>query len=112
VLKKRRYESKYQETWQQEYPWIKRSDRGATFAFCLVCCIHISVSHGGKNDASKHSKTAQHMEQSRAQATTKPIKTFFMSAKDSLAPAVTRAEVLFVNFVAEHNLPLETISPN
>jgi hypothetical protein len=103
--KKRRYDSKYQEKWQQEYPWIRRSDRGVTFAFCSVCCIHISVSHGGKNDAEKHSKTSQHIQQVESRSSNKKINSFFPRAKDPLPHQVMNAETLFANFVAEHNLP-------
>ena len=55
------------------------------------------------NDVRKHLSTVKHKEMMKATSGTKTLSTFFQQS--SIEQSVTRAEVLFANFVAEHNLP-------
>ena len=56
--------------------------------------------HGGLNDVKKPSK---HQEMRKATSSTKSLKALFRQSP--VEESITRAEVLFANFVAEHNLP-------
>ncbi|XP_057691917.1 lon protease homolog 2, peroxisomal isoform X3 [Corythoichthys intestinalis] len=69
--------------------WIKASLKGQRYSFCVPCGMSIEVSASGFCDLSKHFETKGH------QDAVSRMKSY----------AVTKAEVLFCQFVAEHNLP-------
>lgn len=100
--KKRKYNSSFKDEWRVTFPWIKRSARGVGFAFCSVCNLHFSVTHGGKNDVTKHTDSSAHKANDSMTKTTPTLTNMFSSAPDK----VTRAEVMFAFFIAEHNLPM------
>ena len=55
--KKRKYAGKYQPEWATQMDFICASDKGAMFAYCKVCNVHVNVSFGGKYDVVRHSKS-------------------------------------------------------
>jgi hypothetical protein len=75
------------------------SKRGPTFSFCKWCTAHISVAHGGANDVKKHLNTSKHEEVVRASSSNANL-----FQQSPIEDKVTRAEILFANFIAEHNL--------
>ena len=86
--------------------FICASDKGATFAYCKVCNVHVNVSLSGKYDVVRHSKLASHGTVKKATKTQPQMKSFFLTSKTTdLSTSVLTAEVKFVQFVAEHNLP-------
>ena len=86
--------------------FICASDKGATFAYCKVCNIHVNVSFSGKYDIVRHSKSASHGTLQKATKTQPQVKSFFVTSKTTdLSAKVLSAEVKFAQFVAEHNLP-------
>lgn len=57
--------TKYSAVWESDplfRGWLTRSDKsdGTTRAKCIWCNSHFSVSHGGKNDVTKHMKSDGH----------------------------------------------------
>ena len=77
---------------------------------CTYCNEHISIGHGGKNDVKRHVERPKHVENARlardsgvqARLTDLP---WSASSSHSFQDLVTKAEVLFAQFIAEHNLP-------
>lgn len=100
--KKVKYGSTFRDEWRTTHSWLKRSAKGEGFAFCAVCNVHISVSHGGKNDVTKHFKTVSHSANAQAAKTTPKVTSMLSSGPDK----VTTAETMFAYFIAEHNLPM------
>lgn len=58
----------------------------------------------GKNDVERHCKTASHTLNDRTARNSHTITNFFSNKDSIIDDKVTRAEVLFAGFVAEHNL--------
>ena len=50
----------FKDEWSTMHSWVKKSAKADEFAFCAVCNVHISASHWGNNDITKHSKTVSH----------------------------------------------------
>ena len=104
--KKRKYAAKYQTGMGDSDGFICASDKGAMFAYCKVCNVHVNVSFGGKYDVVRHSKSASHGTLKNATKTQPQMKSFFVTSKTTdLSTNVLTAEVKFAQFVAEHNLP-------
>ena len=99
--KKAKRECKYLSEWRKN--GVLPSRKGPTFALCEACGVDISIGHGGLNDVKKHIATTKHQEMLKATSSTKNLKSFFRASP--VEESVTRAEVLFSNFIAEHNLP-------
>lgn len=87
-------------------------DRGDT-AKCKVCGVNFSVRHGGANDVVKHFSSKNHLQAMSSLSQT--LDKFGFGSNGAAQRArkkqeeeqlqVQRAESLFVQFVAEHNLP-------
>ena len=100
-LKRVKRECKYQTELRKN--GVLPSKKGSTFALCEPCGIDINIGHGGLNDVKKHLATVKHQEMLKAASSTKNLKSFFRLSP--VEESITRAEVLFANFIAEHNLP-------
>jgi len=86
--------------------FICSSDKGAMFAYCKVCNVHVNVSFGGKYDVVRHSRSASHGTLKNATKTQPQMKSFFVTSKTTeLSTNVLTADVKFAQFVAKHNLP-------
>ena len=96
-------QSKYQDKWTVEYPWVCKSRQGIEHAFCKVCVIDTKVDHGGKNNLKKHSITEKHPAAEIAEYHSSCDELFFTVNADT--EDVIRSETLFTNFVEKHNLP-------
>ena len=104
--KKKKYAAKFNSKWIQSLQWVSRSDKGENYAYCKICNSHFSVAAGGKNDCDRHAQGTTHIKFSKTVSQSKPMSTLFLNAKNQeLCSKVSKAEVLFSNFVAEHNLP-------
>ena len=99
--KRKRYFCTYQKDWESEFKWIKGSDRGLSNAFCTLCNSHIYIGSSAKSDVIRHAKTQNHLKLVSFQNQSKPISSFLPGANSTLND---KAETLFSNFVAEHNL--------
>ena len=101
--KKKKYTCKFKTEWISMFGGcITRSDKGDTYAFCTVCDSKFSVASGGRNDIERHLKGTVHGSNVSASKQTVNLKSLFTH---DVPDKVTKAEVLFANFVAEHNLP-------
>ena len=86
-----------------QLPGVSASKRGPNFAHCDSCCTDINVGHGGVHDIRKHLATSKHQEMVKAAKSSRSLRTLFR--RSPVEESVTRTEVLFANFIAEHNLP-------
>ena len=103
-FKKARRECKYQHEWQSH--GIFPSCKGKNFALCKTCNVHINVSHGGISDVRKHLATIKHQQLVVAVGNSVDLRKFMLQSP--IEDAVMRSEVLFANFIAEHNLSFST----
>ena len=88
---------------KKSHHWLQSSSLGNDLAFCTLCSSNFSVASGGLYDIKRHSETSLHKKAVTATNKTPQLHQF-MPTK-SVDDQVTRAETLFSNFVAEHNLP-------
>ena len=63
---------------------------------------------GGKNDVTQHSKTDGHRAAARASASSASMTNFFVWKGTAEEISVIRAEVLFSDFLVQHNLSFAT----
>ena len=98
ACKKSKRDCKFQAEWKSS--GMSVSKRGSSFAHCDVCSCDFSVAHGGVNDVKKHLATVKHQEYAKAASGHRSVSTFFQSTSRSFEDSVTRAEVLFANFIA------------
>ena len=57
--KKQKSMQRYRKEYSKEFPVFTTSSKDDTFAFCTVCCVHLSVAHGGRDDLKKTHKKRQ-----------------------------------------------------
>ena len=102
--KKRRVsEQRYKLDYNVEWPIITRSKLDDFHAYCMLCKADFSVRHGGRHDVEKHTRTGKHQSYKAAMESTRPIAGFLTLDKDT---SVINAEVLAVDFLVEHNIPI------
>lgn len=100
--KKPKRDCKYHPEWKTL--GMTASRRGSAFAHCDICNADVSIAHGGVNDVKKHLTTSKHKEMLKTSGSHRDLGTFFQSQGRAMEDAVIRSEVLFANFIAEHNL--------
>ena len=89
---------------------------GGDDAKCKLCGITFSVRHGGANNVVKHFSSKKHLQAMSSSSCTQPLDKFGQSEVARRARQrqqeeelqFLKAEALFVQFVAEHNLPFHT----
>lgn len=74
---------------------------GPIFARCSVCNIDISVSHGGRNDITKHIGVKNHRDLASAASSSRSLSAIF---ERPTSLRVIEAETRWALFVAHHNL--------
>ena len=103
------FSKKYSDEWpcltfskkySDEWPFSKQSDY---FGFSTLCNVDFCVSHAGRNDCQKHIATDKH---SRAAEHVKKTPKITSFSSFNLDTSVTNAEVTFVDFLIEHNIPI------
>ena len=102
--KKRKYASKYKEAWKVKYPWVKHSADGSNFAYCTLCNANLNISSGGMNDLFRHGESQGHKTAALARSSSRKVGDFLIVKDSAGEKAVTKAECMFSNFVAKHNL--------
>ena len=95
--KRKKYVCKYQQFWEKEFTWLKKSDTGED-----ICNTNFSVAASALYDVKRHAKRSTHVTAVEASSKTKIITNFVDDKKSS---SVVLSETLFSNFVTEHNLP-------
>lgn len=63
---------------------------GNTYVRCSICAIDISVTHGGRNDITKHVGVKHHIEMARASSSSRSVSTFF---QPTISQGVIEAEI-------------------
>ena len=101
ISKKPKRASRWQPEWKGYN--MMESRKGPNFEFCLC---DFSVSSGGFNDVKRHIESQKHKEFSKCMEGQSSMMSF--SKKDSLEDQVTKAELYFTTFIAEHNLSFLT----
>ncbi len=96
-------DQRYKKDYSIKFPVIIASKLSDSHAFCTACCLDFSVAHGGVNDCTKHMASSGHKQKAGVLSSTSKITTF-MSTNSELG--TTKAEVMFTNFIVEHNLPI------
>ena len=91
----------YKSSWQAS--GVSASKRGRNYAHCDSCGTDFNIGHGGSNDVKRHLATCKHQEMAKVTSNNQSLVILFRQSP--IEQAVTRAEVLFANFVTEHNLP-------
>ena len=99
--KKPKRECSYRPEWRSN--GVSASKKGKHFAHCNTCGSEINISHGGMSDIKRHFATAKHLDMAKVSNNNTSLRTFLRQSP--IEESVTRAEVLFANFIAEHNLP-------
>ena len=64
-VKKKKYLVRFtnqEDKWGTQYPFLKQSTRGKTYALCKTCNTDFSIGHGGDNDVKKHLELKKHLE--------------------------------------------------
>lgn len=72
--------TKYSNSWEQlpEFKqWLTAVGSDSSKAKCLWCNSEFSISHGGKNDVTAHSRRNKHVEILSSKITTPPVAKFF-----------------------------------
>ena len=93
-------ECSYHPDWKNS--GLSASKKGSNFAHCDSCGTDISIGHGGIHDIKRHLATAKHLEMVKVTSSNRCLRSLFKESP--IEKSVTRAEVLFGNFIAEHNL--------
>lgn len=101
---------KYMQKWKDEYYKLEnmeKSTKGPHFAHCGVCHRDFSISHGGRNDITKHCASSTHKEAAKEGIKNRQLKltTCFQKATD-FKRRVTNAEATFTQLLAENNVPI------
>ena len=97
---------------------ILSGEEGGDDAKCTLCSVSFSVRHGGANDVVKHLSTKGHWQIVNSKSSTSTLSRYGFGQsdeavktrkkKDEVQMQVQRAEALFIQFVAEHNLSFGT----
>ena len=101
---KKKYKCSFQVEWVKEFPHIRKSEKGDAYAKCTLCNSTFGVYAGGRNDVSRHVTGPQHTANFKTASATRGISSF-CKPTSTVPDKVTKAEVLFSTFIAEHNLP-------
>ncbi|XP_030841581.1 uncharacterized protein LOC115924065 [Strongylocentrotus purpuratus] len=105
---KKKFLQSFKDDYTSRFPCISSSNKGKHYAFCRVCRCDLKIAHGGAGDISIHLRSKKHIEKEVAEEKAKNIpkegriNTFFRKEDYS----VINAEVMFTDFLVEHNIPL------
>ena len=106
--------SKSTQKWRSDYsltyPVLKQSTVSDSHAFCSVCNISFTVAHGGITDCKRHIITQKHTKLAELVQKSKSMSSFVGSSSGHSSKTGPigriRAEVLFTEFLVEHNIAL------
>ena len=78
VKVKKQVLQKFKESYSKDFDFVLKSKNGDSFAFCRVCRRDFNISHGGKNDITKHETTQKHQSSTKGEASDAVRKTMKM----------------------------------
>ena len=79
--------------------YVRQPVRKGPLSRCDVCYTDFNIAYGGLSTMKKHVSTSKHMEMKKSASSNTSV-----IVNNSFEGSVTRAEVLFANIAAEHNL--------
>ena len=68
---------RYRHDWEKRFSWVEKVQSNVFKAYCNLCRLQFSISHGGKSDVVHHSKTEGHVKADTA-ANSKAIDSYFV----------------------------------
>lgn len=96
--KERRF-VKFNTTWVTDFPWVRGSS--VHHAFCIICSLDLKCGHRGRHDLRQHTKSERHEKLAGTVQINRRV-TYMFQKEES----ITKAKVLFTNFIAENNLTI------
>ena len=111
--KKKKYLQKFRKSYSEDFEHIASSTKGAEYAFCSKCNLHLSIGHGGQHDIRKHVNSESHKSHplcgpqiTRFFAPDKSKVENPSSTQSKLELDVIKAEATMCHFLTSSNLPL------
>ena len=107
IAKKRKYSQKYNKSWENEEEfkkWLRCSRKGASFAFCCLCCKDLNLK-AGKSDLRKHAGTKKHQDNCSAINQQPSVFSVASHSKKKESDMVKAGELRIAAFISEHDLP-------
>ena len=101
--KRTKTDQRYKKDYAVKYPMITASRISESHAFFTACWIDFTVAHGALYDCTKHIESVSHKQKAIASASTNKITAFMCTDSEY---DTTRAEVMFTDFIVEHNLAI------
>ena len=110
-LKKKSYKCKYQKLWAAEFPNGPANQNKHAF-YCIPCKKNIPYDHQGRTDVVRHCDWPAHKKMTSLVKSSRVTTGMFTSASSAddldlkyqiLIENTTRAELLHVNFIVQHN---------
>ena len=102
-MSKQPHNQRFIESYSEEFDFIRKSREGEHFALCIACNTHIKIKSGGRSDIVAYANTKKHKEKHKNFRQTSKLQ---FSAVPSSDFQPIKAEVLFTNFLIEHNVPI------
>lgn len=94
----------FNDKWKDTYDWI-REVNNQNRAFCTVCRKEFGFGCGREGDVKAHMETVSHKSRMRQASVSKPIKSVFMSQKDtSVQSKIAAAELAWAYHTNKHVL--------
>ena len=110
-LLKKRYAQKFKDSYTAKYPCVIASKKGTGYAFCTICVSDFSIEHGGINDCGNHVDGPRHEQNAKMKKSQPSMLTMLKVTTDEqkdLQDKITAAELVFADFIAEHDISLAT----
>lgn len=79
--------------------------KGDQYAFCTFCHTDFSISHGEKKKLKNTERRKKHRDSYKRRFQQSTLKTMFNKDSGGMEDKVCQAEVMFVEYLVEHNLP-------
>ena len=105
AAKKRKLGQRFRPEYCIEFPCLMKSTR-EHYAYCKYCKQYFSSQHGGRDDCRRHINSKKHVDYSKLQLGNHKVSSFFETKESPIELQVTNAEILFTNFLIEHNVPI------
>ncbi|XP_023378429.1 uncharacterized protein LOC105304797 isoform X2 [Pteropus vampyrus] len=94
----------FNDKWKDTYDWI-REVNNQNRAFCTICRKEFGFGCGREGDVKAHMETVSHKSRMRQASVSKPIKSVFMSQKDtSVQSKIAAAELAWAYHTNKHVL--------
>ena len=107
--KKKKYFVSFSEELAIKYNCVKKSRKVERFAFCTTCSNDFGIEYAGEKDIKRHLETPKHKSSVKFLKLSCSLTDWASStATNKLNEKVTRAELLFSGFIAEHNFSIAT----